>query len=464
MENYKIDIPFKSAFIVGALPSGLYAALYLHSKGIKVFVSEYKQQKDDENFSKAVALLNEQNIPFEFGKNTEVLLEEYEAIIVSPGVPLEAPIVQAALYLKKPVIGETEIAAYAGIESLAVTGSNGKSTTTALLGEIIKQKYPEAAIGGNLGTPVSQLLVEKPGTKLAVLEVSCFQLETIHAFHPRIAIFSNLVPNHLNRYGTMEKYYSTKKRLFKNMTEKDYILLNSEDPKLLELGGTLKQKIYYFGLKNKLDGAQIKYGAVIFKDKEKEVELFKISDLLIPGKHNIINAMSAALAGYLYGVSPASIKNAIRNFRGLAHRLEFVGNNGKINFINDSKATTPESTVVGCQAMKEPYVVILGGSSKDVSFTKMARFLAKDKNLNAAVIMGETGEEIGKALKQEGVKKIIPAKSLEDSAAKGIQALNKGGTLLLSPACASFDMYKNFEERGDKFKKIIEENYLSRKN
>jgi UDP-N-acetylmuramoylalanine--D-glutamate ligase len=211
-------IPFNSAFVVGALPSGLYAALYLHDHGVDVFVSEFKQRSADEEFEHAVRLLQQVGVPFEFGQNTASIMAAYDVVVVSPGVPPEAPIVLAAAQLGKLIVGETEIAAYAGLSVLAVTGSNGKSTTTALLGEIVAEEYPDAVTGGNLGTPVSQLLVEHPLARRAVLEVSCFQLETIHTFHPRVAIFSNLVPNHLDRYGTMERYFTAKKRLFENMT------------------------------------------------------------------------------------------------------------------------------------------------------------------------------------------------------------------------------------------------------
>ncbi|MFZ2414352.1 MAG: Mur ligase family protein, partial [Candidatus Cryosericum sp.] len=243
-------IPFKSAFVVGASPSGLYAALYLHSHGIDVFVSEFKQQDADEKFEHAARLLQQAGIPFEFGQNTASIMTAFDAVVVSPGVPLEAPIIRAAEQLSRLIVGETEIAAYAGLSVLAVTGSNGKSTTTALLGEIVAQEYPDAVTGGNLGPPVSQLLVEYPTAGPAVLEVSCFQLETIHMFHPRVAIFSNLVPNHLDRYGTMERYFTTKKRLFENMTEDDTVVLNWDDPALRALGPTLKPATFYFGLED----------------------------------------------------------------------------------------------------------------------------------------------------------------------------------------------------------------------
>lgn len=449
-------IPFKSAFVVGALPSGLYAALYLHSHGVLVFVSESKQQSGDEKFEHATRLLEQAGIPFEFGQNTVSVMASFDAVVVSPGVPPEAPIILAAAQMDKLVVGETEIAAYAGLSVLAVTGSNGKSTTTALLGEIVAQEYPNAVTGGNLGTSVSQLLVENPSAGPAILEVSCFQLETIHTFHPAVALFSNLVPNHLDRYGSMERYFVTKKRLFENMTADDAVVLNWDDPALRELGSTLIPHVFYFGLgSDAFSGAHVVDGAIVFKDAARSVELFREEDLRIPGRHNVANAMSAALAAFLYGVSPESVRKAVGSFNGLPHRLEDVGTVCGVTFVNDSKATTPESVMTAVDAMNGPYTVILGGSSKGVSFDKMAQHLAHDGNLVSAIVMGATGSAIEDSLRRAGMKRVIRVESLEEAVDRGVRGLPAGGTLLLSPACASFDMFRDFEQRGDRFKEIV---------
>ncbi len=450
-------IPFTSAFVVGALPSGLYAALYFHRHGVKVFVSELKQRDADEKFEQAVSLLTGEGIQFEFGHNTVEIMATFDAIVVSPGVPPEAPILLAASRLGKFIVGETEVASYAGLSVLAVTGSNGKSTTTALLGEMVAQEYPDAITGGNLGTPVSQLLVQHPSARIAVLEVSCFQLETIHAFRPHVAIFSNLVPNHLDRYRTMERYFATKKRLFENMTADDYAVLNWDDPALRQLAPTLSTSSYYFGLDSgAFRGVHLVDGAVVFDDGPDHAELFRTNDLQIPGRHNVANAMSAALAAYLYGISPAAIRAGVHHFRGLPHRLENVGTFHGITFVNDSKATTPESVMIASDAMEDRYVVILGGSSKGVSFDAMAQHLARDTNMVSAVVMGSTGPAIVEALLAAGVVNIARATSLEDAVTQGMGLLGTGGTLLLSPACASFDMFRDFEQRGDRFKEIVQ--------
>jgi UDP-N-acetylmuramoylalanine--D-glutamate ligase len=451
-----VVIPFDSAFVVGALPSGLFAALYLHNHGVRVFVSEHRDECDDQRFELAVQLLGEAGIPYEFGGNTISVMAGFDAIVVSPGVPLEAPILVAARERGKPVIGETEIAAYAGLSVLAVTGSNGKSTTTALLGDIVAQQYPDCVTGGNLGTPVSQLLVEHPEARRAVLEVSCFQLETIHAFHPQIAVFSNLVPNHLDRYGTMDRYFETKKRLFENMDESDAVVLNWDDAALRNLGPVLTPRVFYFGVgEGVYPGVTINDGIALFRDERRTVELFRQSDLRIPGRHNVANAMSAALAAFLYGIAPDAIRRGIRQFNGLPHRLEHVATIDGVTFVNDSKATTPESVMTAADAMSGAYVVILGGSSKGVSFDAMAAHLARDRNLVAAVVFGATGPAIEASLLSAGVTRILHAVSLEDAVSSGRSLLSAGGTLLLSPACASFDMFRDFEERGDRFKEIV---------
>jgi UDP-N-acetylmuramoylalanine--D-glutamate ligase len=450
-------IPFTSAFVVGALPSGLYAALYLHNHGVRVFVSEVKPQRADEKFEQAASLLKREGIQYEFGCNAPEIMATFDAVVVSPGVPLEAPILSAASRLQKLIVGETEMASYAGLSVLAVTGSNGKSTTTALLGEIVAQEHPDAVTGGNLGTSVSQLLVEHPAARIAVLEVSCFQLETIHMFHPHVAVFSNLVPNHLDRYRTMERYFATKKRLFENMTSDDLAVLNWDDLALRQLAPTLPASPYYFGLgPEAFRGAHLVDGAVVFDDGSDRVELFRTDDLRIPGRHNVANAMSAALAAYLYGVSPAAIRDGVRQFRGLPHRLEYVGTSHGVTFVNDSKATTPESVMIASDAMTGRYVVILGGSSKEVLFDAMAQHLAGDANMVAAVVMGATGPAIAESLRASGAENIAHAVSLEDAVTQGVGLLGTGGTLLLSPACASFDMFRDFEQRGDRFKEIVQ--------
>jgi UDP-N-acetylmuramoylalanine--D-glutamate ligase len=449
-------IPFTSAFVVGALPSGLYAALYLHHQGVRVFVSEIKRQDTDEKFEQAASLLTSEGIQFEFGRNTPEIMATFDAVVLSPGVPPDAPVLLAASQLGKFIVGETEMASYAGLSVLAVTGSNGKSTTTALLGEIVAQEHPDVITGGNLGTSVSELLVKHPTARIAVLEVSCFQLESIHMFHPHVAVFSNLVPNHLDRYRTLERYFATKKRLFKNMASDDYAVLNWDDLALRPLAPSLPVPSYYFGLGSEtFRGVHLVDGKVVFDNGLDRVELFGVTDLHVPGRHNVANAMSAALAAYLYGISPLAISAGVRRFRGLPHRLEYVGESHGISFVNDSKATTPESVMIASDAMEDRYVVILGGSSKEVSFDAMAQHLARDTNMVSAVVMGATGSAITESLRAAGVAKIVRVTSLEDAVTRGMELLGTDGTLLLSPACASFDMYRDFEERGDRFKEIV---------
>ena len=451
-------IPFESAFVVGSLASGLYSALYLRAHGVRVFVSESKPFGSDEKFGEAVRLLDGAGIPHEFGGNSASIMAQYDALIVSPGVPPDAPILVAARSLGKPVIGETEVAAFADIPVLAVTGSNGKSTTTALLGVLVSSQYHDTVTGGNLGSPVSQLLVEHPSAGRAVLEVSCFQLETIHTFHPRVAVFTNLVPNHLDRYGTMERYFATKQRIFENMTGEDFAVLNRDDPALRGLASALAARTYWFGFTDgPFDGVHIVGHKVVFRDSSQEVELFDTGDLRIPGRHNVANAMSAALAAFLYGVSSEAIRGAVGTFGGLPHRLEHVCSGGGITYINDSKATTPESVITAVDALSGAYAVILGGSSKGVSYDGMATRLAQDSRLIAAVVMGATGPAIEEALRRAGLHqdRIVQAASLEEAVERGTNLMVTGGTLLLSPACASFDMFRDFEERGDVFKAIV---------
>jgi UDP-N-acetylmuramoylalanine--D-glutamate ligase len=241
------------------------------------------------------------------------------------------------------------------------------------------------------------------------------------------------------------------------MTVDDAVVLNWDDPVLRTLGPTLCPHVFYFGLgDDEFSGVHVIGGAIVFRDATHSVELFRETDLRISGRHNVANAMSAALAAFLYGISPDSIQRAVRGFSGLPHRLEYVGTAGGVTFVNDSKATTPESVMTAADAMTGPYVVILGGSSKSVSFDKMARHLAEDRNLVSAIVMGTTGPVIEDSLRKAGMKTIVRVESLEDAVSNGVPLLSEGGTLLLSPACASFDMFRDFEQRGDRFREIVQ--------
>jgi UDP-N-acetylmuramoylalanine--D-glutamate ligase len=255
----------------------------------------------------------------------------------------------------------------------------------------------------------------------------------------------------------MKRYFATKKRLFENMTADDVVVLNWDDPELRVLGPTLSPSVFYFGLGDGVfSGAHVVDGSIVFKDTTRTVELFRETDLHIRGRHNVANAMSAALAAFLYGISPDAVRRAVRAFNGLPHRLEYVATVGGVTFVNDSKATTPESVMTAADAMTGPYVVILGGSSKGVSFDKMARHLTEDRNLVSAIVMGTTAPAIEDSLRQAGMKTIAHVESLEDAVSNGVHLLSAGGTLLLSPACASFDMFRDFEQRGDRFREIAQ--------
>ncbi len=443
----------KKVLVVGARRSGVYAALLASKNGYDVFVTE---KSDSEEVRGYVKLLEKNGIKYEIGKHSFEDLSGYDFAVLSPGVPLGAEIVSEIRKQGVPVIGEMEFAYRMSPDTkiVAITGTNGKSTTTALTGNIFSFSSLNSVYGGNLGTSYSELLFKNPRPDVAILETSCFQLETIEKFHPHIAVFLNFSEDHLNRYKDIDEYLRYKMRIFENQSPSDFSVLNFSDSVLMKKSKTLGSKVFYFSLNEKPPrGTYVKNGNIVFAEDGKEEVILPVSEVNLRGVHNLENTLAAVLSAKLFGLSNDVIRKGVSQFSGLEHRLEEVRVVNGVLYVNDSKATTPDSVIKALNSFNEKVVLIAGGSSKNNDFSEMAKLFPG--KLRKLILIGETAPEIANAAIDSGFSDIVFAADLKDAVELSAKMAKEGDVVLLSPACASFDMFKNFEDRGRQFKELV---------
>ena len=388
------------------------------------------------------------------GEFPEVLLGKLDLVIISPGVPTDLPIVNRMRESDIPVVGEIELAyELSKGEVLAITGTNGKTTTTALLGEIMKAVYDSAFVVGNIGIPYTNVVDETRDDSVIVAEMSSFQLESIVDFRPRVSAILNITPDHLNRHHTMEAYIQAKKNVAINQTAEDTCVLNYEDEVLREFGETLQTKVLYFSSKRKLDkGIYLDDGNIIYRNPD-ECLVCNVKELKLLGVHNYENVMAAVAMAAAYGVPMDSIRKTIKEFAGVEHRIEFVAEKNGVAYYNDSKGTNPDAAIRGIQAMNRPTYLIGGGYDKQSEYKEwIESFDGKVKKL---LLIGQTREKIAKEAEECGFTDIMLLDTFEDAVLTAAKLAEPGEAVLLSPACASWGMFKNYEERGDKFKEIV---------
>lgn len=438
--------------VIGGKKSGVYAALLAKKKGNEVFLSE---SSSNEEVRELTRILNENGIDYEVGKHSFDRFLKFDFAVLSPGVPMSAPPV---VYLKDhgiSFIGEMEFAFQnaPGTKVIAVTGTNGKSTTTALTGHLLSDL--NVVTGGNLGTPFSALLLENENPDFAVLETSCFQLETIDKYHPHVSVFLNISENHLDRYASIDEYISVKKRIFTNQTMDDHAVLNFDDVVVRKFISELHSKVWGFSVSSQTEyGAYLdKDGFLVFSSGSANRKIINKDDIPLIGMHNVKNALAAISVAMILGVPAESIEAKLRTFKGLSHRLEHVRTLDGVSYINDSKSTTPDSTITALEAFDSNVILIAGGSSKNNDFKPLAERLKGKVRL--LVLIGATSQEIAEAAKREGFGDYAFASSLYEAVRIARAAAVSGDIVLLSPACASFDMFRDFEDRGDKFKEIV---------
>jgi UDP-N-acetylmuramoylalanine--D-glutamate ligase len=435
--------------ILGIARSGVAAAILAKERGGQPFVSD---AAGVEKLAVQLRRLDAADIPYETGGHTDkVLASDY--LVISPGVALTAPIVQRAIEKGIPVFSELEFASWVCRGAIiAITGTNGKTTTTALAGELFKAGGFETFVCGNIGLAFTEVAANVPPTGVAVVEVSSFQLEAIADFNPRVAVILNITPDHLDRHGSMQKYRETKYRITENQTLDEYFAVNLEDPELTEVEAhTDATRLYFSTRTNDSANTFVRNGRLWSRFDGREHDIIACSEIGIPGPHNLQNAAAAVVATLPFGIAPEALARALARFPGVEHRLENAGTVAGVNFINDSKATNVDSVCVALRSMTHPTYVIMGGRDKGGSYLPIID--AGKSVVKGLLVIGEARDKIFAAL-----GKTFPVQfcsTLEEAVTKGFQLAHPGETVLLSPGCSSFDMFENFEHRGRVFKTSV---------
>lgn len=444
----------KRVLIWGMAKSGVAAAKLLCGKGIFVRINDLKTEAE---LGDDIHTLDALPIDRRLGEKPDALLDDIDTVVISPGIPADHP---SAVYARSKgirVISEIELAYRLSRGYLVgVTGTNGKTTTTTLLGEIFKLSGRDTKVVGNIGEPYSAHAAETDDDSVTVCELSSFQLETIDTFRPDVSLMLNLTEDHLNRHKTMENYARIKERIFMNQSACDAAVFNYDDPITRDMAARAHCDTYFFSRKAlPPHGTFVKNGRMRFAGKHGERDIIDINEILIPGAHNLENALAAACGALCAGIEADTVAHALRTFLGVEHRIESVRTVGGVTYINDSKGTNPDSTIKAIECMKSPTVILLGGSEKNSDYSLMARTMLKS-NVMFAVLLGDTGEKIGEALKKEGFTAFEYAgHDFEKAIYCAKEHAPAGGNVLLSPACASFDMFRDFEHRGEEFKRIV---------
>jgi UDP-N-acetylmuramoylalanine--D-glutamate ligase len=444
-----VDLHNKRVLVVGLGKSGVASALFLKTRGAKVTVSD---SKSEDQLSKEIPVLLDHGITVETGAHGDRTFRGQDLIVVSPGVPVDAPPLVQARSLGEPVIGEIELAAQFLPKNLvAITGSNGKTTTTTLTGEIIATEKP-TLVGGNIGTPAISLVDQSTSQSVIVLEVSSFQLETIETFRPKVAVILNITPDHLDRHRTFETYVNAKARIFENQKTDDFTVLNADDETCVSLASRTHGQVFWFNRKKEVEqGAFVQNGSVIFRSAEDNRQIMSLSEIPLKGNHNVENVLAAVCAGILMGCNAAKVRQAIQNFKAVEHRLEYVATIRGVDYYNDSKATNVDATIKALESFPRNIHLILGGKDKGSDYTALNDLLRK--RVKRVYTIGAAAEKIESHIK--GTTEILNSRTLEGAVKKAHETAQPGDIVLLAPACASFDQFQNYEHRGRVFKEIV---------
>ncbi len=440
--------------VVGMARSGIAAAKLLLQHGAIPLLND--QRKADTFGSELDDFIN---TPCEFhlGENPVALLPSCDLVVISPGVPVDAPIVQQARKQGVPLIGELELAfAFLQGSLVAITGTNGKTTTVTLLGCMFETAGRTVHVGGNIGYPLCAIAMKSKVSDVVVAEVSSFQLETVQSFHPRAAALLNITEDHLNRHRTMDAYAALKKRIFEFQTADDLAVINADDPLARKAAEGIASPIAYFSRLSKVhNGVCLDNGCVVAVADGAATVICQPEEILIPGPHNLENAMAAIAIARWFGISAGDIRRTLQTFSGVEHRIETVRRVNGITYINDSKGTNVASTLMAIRSMKAPSVIILGGYDKHSDFSELASAIKDEPMITHAILLGQTAQQIEDTLHKYGFTACTNAYSLLDAIQKASEHAVSGGNVLFSPACASFDMFRDYEHRGAMFKEIV---------
>lgn len=443
----------KRIFIFGTGKSGISAAKLLQTTAAELIIYD-GNDKQDLDAVKA-------KLPVDFngtillGTIPEGLLDTIDLLILSPGVPTDLELVSSMKDKHIPVWGEIELAYYFSKGRIVgITGTNGKTTTTTLVGDIMKTYFENVFVVGNIGVPYTEMVQKTTEESVTVAEISSFQLETIETFKPDVSAILNITPDHLNRHHTMENYIAAKKNITLNQREEDVCILNYEDETLRKMGGELKTKVFYFSSLHSLEqGIYLEEDNIIYNDGKTKTLVCNIHELKIFGRHSYENVMAAVACGIFLEVPMEKIKYAITNFVAVEHRIEFVTTKNGVKYYNDSKGTNPDASMKAIESMLSPTLLIAGGYDKGSEYDEwMGKFGSKVRYL---VLLGQTRDKIAETARRHGFESIIFAETLEEAVNICAEKAAPGDSVLLSPACASWGMFRDYEERGNLFKEYV---------
>jgi len=449
-----MELKNKRVLVVGLGKSGLSAAMFLREQGARVTVSDTRSAVA---LAKEIPALLEAGIMVESGGHGLLTFRRQDLIVVSPGVSMDTPEVKQVVAFGLPVIGELELASrYLQGRVVAITGSNGKTTTTTLVGKIFADAGVPTLVGGNIGLPVIDLVAKSGPETVSVLEVSSFQLETVVEFHPWIAVVLNITPDHLDRHGSFESYAAAKARITQRQTVEDFLVLNAEDKAAQMVALKTKAQVFWFSGRRPIkQGAFVHGESILFIPREgaKAEPVMPIGDIHLKGSHNVENVLAAVCAARLAKIPAESIRASVAGFAAVEHRLELVKIVNGVEFYNDSKATNVDAAMKAVASFAGGIHLILGGKDKDSDYGSMSGMLKE--RVKIVYTIGSAAEKIEREL--QGVVKIVSAETLQVAVAKAAKAAAIGDVVLLSPACSSFDQFENYEQRGRVFRQLVNE-------
>ncbi len=445
-----MELSGKRVLVVGLGRSGVASALFLQQRGARVTVSDAKPEAE---LRQHIPGLLDRGITVETGGHGERTFRDQDLIVVSPGVPYNTALLQQARAIGLPVIGEIELAAqFLPGPIVAITGSNGKTTTTALSGQIVGRDGRPTLIGGNIGTPAISFIGEATPQTWLVLEVSSFQLETIQTFRPRIAVVLNVTPDHLDRHGSFEAYAAAKARIFEKQKEDDFAVLNADDATCKRMASGIVAQVRWFSRKSRVtEGAFIADGNIVWRDANGQRAIMPVAEVPLKGAHNVENVLAAVSTGVLAGVADQHIAAAVRDFKAVEHRLEYVATVRGVEYYNDSKATNVDATIKALESFPRNIHIILGGKDKGSDYTVLQPLLRE--RVKRVYTIGAAAEKIETHI--AGATEIAHAKTLDNAIKLASQSAAPGDVVVLAPACASFDQFDNYEHRGRVFKELV---------
>jgi len=445
-----MDLQDKRVLVVGLGKSGVASALFLKSRDARVTVSDSKPETELRN---EILLLLEHGITVETGGHGDRTFRDQDLIVVSPGVPVDAPQLVQARSLGEKVIGEIELAAqFLPGPVAAITGANGKTTTTTLTGEILAAAMIPVLVGGNIGTPAISFVDQATPNTWIVLEVSSFQLETVVDFRPRIAVILNITPDHLDRHKTFANYVGAKARIFENQGPEDFTVLNADDPTTVDLAERTLAQRFLFSRKKEIGmGAFLRNAHIFFRDGQLEQQIMPLSEIPLKGAHNLENVLAAISVGMLTGAHPEQIRQAVRDFKAVEHRLEFIATIAGVDYYNDSKATNVDATIKALESFPANIHLILGGKDKGSDYAVLNDLLRA--RVKRVYTIGAAAAKIESHI--QGAAEIDRAETLETAVQRASASASAGDVVLLAPACSSFDQFQNYEHRGRVFKEAV---------